>query len=127
MHGLLPETRSVPLAALAPDRTYYLTSTSKTLAPGLRIAYVLAPAPMVPRLTDLGHPLPLASLVMSLCAGLGVAGKLSFGWLGDKLPIRRILLFVIAAQFTGMNGLSARALFACTARAISSFPVPLSP
>ncbi len=52
VHGLLPEERPVPLAALAPDRTHFLTSTSKTLAPGLRIAYVLAPAHMVPRLTD---------------------------------------------------------------------------
>ena len=56
---------------------------------------------MVPRLTDMGHALSLASLVMSLCAGLGVAGKLSFGWLGDKLPMRRIMLFVILVQFTG--------------------------
>jgi DNA-binding transcriptional MocR family regulator len=52
VHGLLPEKRPPPLAALAPDETYYLTSTSKTLAPGLRVAYVLAPARMIPRLTD---------------------------------------------------------------------------
>jgi DNA-binding transcriptional MocR family regulator len=52
VHGLLPEKRPEPLAALAPDETYYLTSTSKTLAPGLRVAYVLAPARMIPRLTD---------------------------------------------------------------------------
>jgi DNA-binding transcriptional MocR family regulator len=50
VHGLLPERRPTPLAALAPERTYYLTSTSKTLAPGLRIAYVKAPGAMVPRL-----------------------------------------------------------------------------
>jgi DNA-binding transcriptional MocR family regulator len=50
VHGLLPESRPAPLAALAPERTYYLTSTSKTLAPGLRIAYVKAPGAMVPRL-----------------------------------------------------------------------------
>ncbi|HXY39738.1 MAG TPA: PLP-dependent aminotransferase family protein [Vicinamibacteria bacterium] len=50
VHGLLPETRPLPLAALAPERTYYLTSTSKTLAPGLRIAYVKAPPAMVTRL-----------------------------------------------------------------------------
>ena len=56
---------------------------------------------MVPRLTDMGHALALASLVMSLCAGLGVVGKLSFGWLGDRLPMRRILLFVILVQFSG--------------------------
>lgn len=52
VHGLLPEERPIPVAALAPERTYFLTSTSKTLAPGLRVAYVLAPVGMVPRLTD---------------------------------------------------------------------------
>lgn len=56
---------------------------------------------MVPRLTDMGHSLSLASLVMSLCAGLGVAGKLSFGWLGDRLPMRRIILVIIVTQFAG--------------------------
>ena len=56
---------------------------------------------MVPRLTDMGHDLSLASLVMSLCAGLGVAGKLSFGWLGDKLPMRRIMLLIVVIQFCG--------------------------
>lgn len=56
---------------------------------------------MVPRLTDMGHELSLASLVMSLCAGLGIVGKLSFGWLGDKLPMRRVLLLVILVQFSG--------------------------
>jgi len=52
VHGLLPERRSEPLAALAPESVYYLTSTSKTLAPGLRVAYVLAPGRMIPRLTE---------------------------------------------------------------------------
>lgn len=50
VHGLLPVARPVPLATLAPERTCYLTSTSKTLAPGLRIAYLLAPAGIVARL-----------------------------------------------------------------------------
>ena len=50
VHGLLPRERPRPIAALAPERSYYLTSTSKTLAPGLRIAYVLAPPERVARL-----------------------------------------------------------------------------
>ena len=33
----------------------------------------------------------------------------------------------IAAQLTRMKGLSLRLLFSCSARAISSLPVPLSP
>jgi DNA-binding transcriptional MocR family regulator len=50
VHGLLPTERPAPLTTLAPERSYYLTSTSKTLAPGLRIAYVAAPPADVPRL-----------------------------------------------------------------------------
>ena len=33
----------------------------------------------------------------------------------------------IAAQFTAMNGLSARSLVICTARASTSLPTPVSP
>lgn len=43
IHALLPDERPRPIAAFAPERSYYITSTSKTLAPGLRIGYVLAP------------------------------------------------------------------------------------
>lgn len=56
---------------------------------------------MVPRLTDMGHSLSVASLVMSLCAGLGVIGKLSFGWLADRLPVRRVILMILLLQFAG--------------------------
>ena len=38
---------------------------------------------------------------MSLCAGLGVLGKLGFGWLADRLPVRRIILLILAVQFSG--------------------------
>jgi DNA-binding transcriptional MocR family regulator len=50
-HALLPRERPLPIAALAPEISYYITSTSKTLAPGLRVGYVLAPPVMVNRLT----------------------------------------------------------------------------
>lgn len=43
VYGFLPDTPLPPLAALAPSHAYYITSTSKSLAPGLRIGYVVAP------------------------------------------------------------------------------------
>jgi DNA-binding transcriptional MocR family regulator len=47
-YGMLPADRPRPIAAFAPDHTLYLASLSKCLAPGLRIAYLLAP----PRFRD---------------------------------------------------------------------------
>ena len=37
---------------------------------------------------------------MSLCAGFGVVGKLSFG-LSDRLSVRKVMGIVIFMQFSG--------------------------
>jgi DNA-binding transcriptional MocR family regulator len=50
IHALLPEKRPLPIVAFAPDLGYYVASTSKTLAPGLRVGYVLSPPGTAPRL-----------------------------------------------------------------------------
>ena len=41
--GALIENRQTPLAALAPERVFFVTSLSKCMAGGLRIGYVAAP------------------------------------------------------------------------------------
>ena len=38
---------------------------------------------------------------MSMCAGFGVVGKLSFGWLSDRFSVRKVMAVVIIAQFSG--------------------------
>lgn len=56
---------------------------------------------MVPRITDAGISLQTASMVMSVCAGLGILGKLSFGWLSDYWRARHAVWFTIACQIIG--------------------------
>ena len=52
VYGLLPEDNPAPIATLAPERTIYLTSASKSLAPGLRVGWAVAPAEIAPRLAS---------------------------------------------------------------------------
>lgn len=46
--GSLPPQRPPSIASLAPERTIYVTSVSKSMAPGLRVGYVHAPPDVVP-------------------------------------------------------------------------------
>lgn len=50
VHGPLVEPTPVALASFAPEISFHLAGTAKTLAPGLRIGFLVAPTPRVPRL-----------------------------------------------------------------------------
>ena len=50
VHRLLAEEAPPPIATLLPELSCFLLGTSKTLAPGLRIGFIHAPAPLVPRI-----------------------------------------------------------------------------
>ena len=43
-YGLFPSVPVPALASFAPDLTYYVATVAKSIAPGLRIAYVVAPS-----------------------------------------------------------------------------------
>jgi len=49
--GPLIENHPVPIAALAPERTIYLTSFTKCTLPGLRTGYLVAPDSLIPAIT----------------------------------------------------------------------------
>ena len=49
VYGFLPDQPLPPLAALSPANAYHITSTSKSMAPGLRVGYVAAPESRVDR------------------------------------------------------------------------------
>lgn len=51
VNGFLPLDPLPPIASLAPAHTYYITGTSKSLAPGLRIGYVAAPVHRIDRIS----------------------------------------------------------------------------
>jgi DNA-binding transcriptional MocR family regulator len=50
VYGFLLEEAPAPIACFAPELGYYVTSTSKSLAPGLRVGYVHAPQGKVDRI-----------------------------------------------------------------------------
>lgn len=47
---LCDESAPLPIASYLPEQTYYLNSTSKSIAPGLRVGYIVAPIYAVQRL-----------------------------------------------------------------------------
>ena len=50
IYSFLADDPPPPLWTFAPERTIYVTSLSKALAPGLRIGYAVAPEGLVPRI-----------------------------------------------------------------------------
>ncbi len=50
VYGFLPEAAPAPLTSFAPERSIYVTSLSKCLAPGLRIGYLRAQEALLERL-----------------------------------------------------------------------------
>ncbi|MEZ5935517.1 MAG: PLP-dependent aminotransferase family protein [Alphaproteobacteria bacterium] len=52
VYGQLPEDRPPPFAALAPERTVYITTASKIISPNLRFGVLVAPERLFDRLAD---------------------------------------------------------------------------
>lgn len=56
---------------------------------------------MVPRATDIGIDLVAAAFIASVCAGTGVAGKLMFGTMIDRIPVRLAFWIAVGSQVVG--------------------------
>ncbi|HNX30312.1 MAG TPA: PLP-dependent aminotransferase family protein [Holophaga sp.] len=82
VYGLLREDAPPPLATLAPERVVYLTGLSKTVAPGLRIGYLLFPPGLRARVRDAEHHTTwyVSALTMALATR----------WLTDGTAWRRL-------------------------------------
>lgn len=75
-------TGTVPLVSLIPDRTFYLTSLSKSLAPGIRIGFLRAPQPWIDRVV--GAIFATTVTVTPLCAAAAAM------WVNDGMVDRVI-------------------------------------
>src|SRR4030095_541999 len=91
---LAPEVK--PLSSYLPeDQFFYITSTAKSLAPGMRVGYLLAPASAIERLsisvlrTLVNAPPAMAELETSLITD-GVAGRIA-EWKRKEIAERQMI------------------------------------
>jgi DNA-binding transcriptional MocR family regulator len=75
VHGLLPDAAPPPIASFAPESACYLMGTAKSLAPGLRIGYLLAPPALVPRLA--------AGVRATTWMATPLMAEIAAGWIAD--------------------------------------------
>lgn len=72
VYGFLLDERPPPIRSFAPDITLYITSLSKAVAAGLRVGYIAAPRPLVPRMAGAIR----ANLLMTSAVAGEVASEL---------------------------------------------------
>jgi len=101
--GQAPKPKPEPSTkALLAERNFWMT----TLCIGFLFCSMGATLThMVPRVTDMGYSLVEAAPILSFGAGLGVLGKVVFGWLVDRLDPRYALWAAIASQVLGQVGM----------------------
>lgn len=71
IYAFLPQHASLPISALIPERSFYVTSTSKTIGTGVRVGYIVAPPRAVPDLNTAAHgttwiPAPFMAELVSM-------------------------------------------------------------
>jgi DNA-binding transcriptional MocR family regulator len=74
-YAFLADNPPAPLAALAPERTVYVSGLSKSVATGLRVGFLAAPAALIPALER--------SIRATAWNTAGVLTAIATGWLED--------------------------------------------
>ena len=101
----LPSTQQLPPARsplktreIVVDRNFIAMVIIIGLLFGIQSATLIH---MVPRATDIVIDLLAAAFIASVCAGTGVAGKLAFGTMVDRMPVRLAFWIAVACQIVG--------------------------
>lgn len=100
VYGLLPEDNPPPLAGMAPERTIYVTSASKSLAPGLRVGWVVAPPKYVP---DIAR-----AVFTSTVAQAALTHEVVRGWIDDGTAEN--LVRTLRGELSARQDIAAKAL-----------------
>lgn len=82
VHSFLLPKPPLPLAAFAPEDSYYIVSTSKILAGGLRTGFLYAPERMVQRLTT--------SIRATIWMAVPLMAEIVTDWIQDGTAVRLI-------------------------------------
>lgn len=103
VYGFLPADAPPPVASYAPEHTYYVTSTSKSVAPGLRVGYLAAPPSAVERLsaavrTTTWEAAPLMAEVVTKLIEDGTIDEV-VGWKRREAEARQLLAREILGEF----------------------------
>lgn len=95
VYGHLAPDRTPPLATWAPERTVYIASASKSIAPGIRVGWLTAPPSLYERIIDAAYASTLTQPALTheifrRWLEDGTADRL-VGELGDELALRHRL------------------------------------
>ncbi len=109
-YGLLPAAPLPALAALWPEGVFHVATTAKTLSPGLRLAYVVAPpgqaegfAPALHAIAQM--PAPLMAAVVTHWIRDGVAARVLAGVQEEAVARRALAAELLPAAAGGCESL----------------------
>lgn len=80
-------------------RAFWLLTLATSLSAIAQSALVVH---AIPHLTGIGMAATLAASALGAMSVISVAGRIAFGWVGDRLPKRRVLAFALALQAAGL-------------------------
>ena len=104
IYGFLAPDAPPPLTQLAPERSYFLTSLSKSLLPALRIGFVFAPHDSIQALdrammASTWMASPISAQIAAACIERGVADRAVDSRLEETAARRRIAMKALGAHF----------------------------